>query len=75
MPPTFAGAAALQPRLFATAVACLEDGHPEARACGRQMLHLLHDDIMSPVDFQELLNMPTQKSMKARLQKVCYISV
>ena len=71
--PSFAGAAALQPKLFATAVACLEEGHPEARACGRRMLHLLHDDIMKFADFQELLNMLTQ-NLNMKVQKVCFES-
>lgn len=65
-----AGSAALQARLFAAAVACLEEGSPDARACGRQMLLALHDHIISAGAFQDLTDKLSKKGQRLKVQQV-----
>ena len=50
------GAGALQDSLFRAALACLEEGSPQTRACGRKLLLELHSNIIEPARFQGLLD-------------------
>jgi hypothetical protein len=69
---TIAGTTALQARVFAAAVACLEDGSPDARACGRKLLRLLHDQIIQAAAFKDLSD-KRPKGQQLKIQKVMYL--
>ena len=69
-----AGNAALQTSLFTAAVGCLEEGSPNARACGKRMLLVLRDNIMEATAFQSLADKLHKKGQHLKVQEVIGIS-
>ena len=69
---TVAGTTALQAKVFAAAVACLEDGSPTARACSRELLRILHGQIMKAAAFKDLSD-KLPRGQQLKVQKVMHL--
>ncbi len=53
-------------------MACLEDGSPDARASGREMLRILHDKIMKAATFKDHSD-KLPRGQQLKVQKVMYL--
>lgn len=69
---TVAGTTALQAKVFAAAVASLEDGSPTGRACSRELLRLLHGQIMKAAAFKDLSD-KLPRGQQLKVQKVMHL--
>lgn len=66
------GAGALQGSIFKAALACLEEGSPRTRACGRKLLLELHLNVIEPGSFQGLLDKLHSQSQYTKVKEVIF---